>query len=53
LRMVPTSTSYMDEDGHLHLERDEDGHHHLPNDDCHLQLEEKGVAHTLYQILLY
>jgi hypothetical protein len=50
LRVVPTSTSYVDEDGHLHLERDGDGHHHhfQNDDDCHLQPEQKGVAHTLH-----
>jgi hypothetical protein len=56
LRVVPTPTSYIDEDGHLHLEKDGDGHHHhhLQNDDdCYLQPEETGVAHTLYQIWLY
>jgi hypothetical protein len=45
LRVVPTSASYIREDGHLHLENDGDGHHHLEkNDDCHFQLEEMRRA---------
>ena len=54
LRVVPTSASYIREDGHLHLENDGDCHHHLQkDDDCHLQLDEMGMAYILCHIWLY
>jgi hypothetical protein len=49
LRVVPTSASYIHEDGHLHLEKDGDGHHNLQeDDDCHLQIEEMRMAHHMW-----